>query len=197
MEVRLYSSFAPITLSDRQYPSVVSSVDYRLWEILLGNKGAIDVGLKNLFRENTATTTLADLNARSCGFVCTPLIYAILCDYTEIASILIDNGADVDICDSGGMTPIMHAVRYEFEDGIKLLISRGADPDLESVLQDISDSNLGMELSLESREKIRTAFDVGKAMSNQRIKQTQLEITKQSKLIPVLARIVSEYCLLR
>lgn len=202
MQVHLYCSWLThaISLAERQPAAVVSSVNYKLWKILLGdNKGVIEVELQNLLRDNANVndTTMLDLNAQTRHFVCTPLIYAILKSYTKIALILIDNGADVNVSDSAGMTPIMHAVRYELEDCIKLLISRGADPDLENVLQGIEDTNSYIELSCKSRAKIQTAFDVGKAMWNDRIKKLQFEITKQSKIYPVLAVIISEYCQLR
>jgi len=184
-------------LSDNQHPSVVSSVNYRLWEILLGNQSASAIDVELLLYENSGTTTLIDLNAPTIGFSSTLLIYAILCGYMEIASLLIDNGADVNVSDCAGMTPLMHAVRCELDDSIELLVSRGADPDLENVLERIDDTNSGIELSSKSRARIQTAFDVGKAIWNDRLKKLQFEITKQSKIYPVLAVIISEYCLLR
>ena len=163
----------------------------RLWRILFSGKRIISLELKDLLNENTIPD---HLNHIRYGFTCTPLIYVILCGYTETASMLIDYGADVNLSDSTGMTAIMYAVWRCFGDCIKLLISRGADEDLENTLQRIAFVNLYREVNRENTKNLHSAVYAGQQMRNENLKQMQVRIIQESTLLPVLATIVAEYC---
>ena len=59
----------------------------------------------------------------------TPLMTAIELKHVEIAKLLIESGADVNIRDNSGISPIMVAEDYLLEDVVKLLLKYGADTD--------------------------------------------------------------------
>ena len=57
-----------------------------------------------------------------------PLLYiAARNGHYKVCEILLENGADINVCDENGLTPLHAASYYGHEDIIKLLISYGAD----------------------------------------------------------------------
>lgn len=58
-----------------------------------------------------------------------PLHWAVRKGYTEISTLLLDYGADVDLVDEEGYTPLHWAAQKGFIEVVKLLLDRGAKPD--------------------------------------------------------------------
>lgn len=57
----------------------------------------------------------------------TPLMFALDKNKEEIAKILIENGANINVKDNTGITPLMQASVKEFVEIVKLLLEKGAD----------------------------------------------------------------------
>ena len=62
----------------------------------------------------------------------TPLHYAVDRSFRDVATFLIDNGAQLDAQDTSGETPLMIAVLCEHEELLKLLLDRGADKSIRN-----------------------------------------------------------------
>ncbi|MDR0276184.1 MAG: ankyrin repeat domain-containing protein [Burkholderiaceae bacterium] len=58
----------------------------------------------------------------------TPLHYAATGGYTQIMSLLIERGAQLDAPSPNGTTPLMMAARYGSAEAVQMLLSAGADP---------------------------------------------------------------------
>jgi len=69
----------------------------------------------------------ADVNAASKTFGMTALMYASKKTKIEIARILIDGGADVNVADNDGTTALMYASMNGRIDTVRLLVDRGAN----------------------------------------------------------------------
>jgi len=81
------------------------------------------------------------------------------CEYsrTNIATLLIENKASIDIVDNKGWTPLHYACRYSHADTAKLLIQNGADITLSNIvgktpLDYIEDPKLKKELQQLAQE---------------------------------------------
>ncbi|QRI43025.1 ankyrin repeat protein [Cheloniid poxvirus 1] len=61
----------------------------------------------------------------------TPLNLAVVSGFTQIARLLLENGADTDICSTDLFTPLHMAVRMKHKDMINLLLVFGANTNLE------------------------------------------------------------------
>lgn len=73
----------------------------------------------------------------------TPLHWAAYDGNTEIASLLIQHGADVDAADEYGITPLMSACDGNYVETARLLIEHGAnvnavDGNMETVIDNVS-----------------------------------------------------------
>lgn len=93
-----------------------------------------EIVLNNDINEVKNALSTCDVNEQeeTTGF--TALHYCAQNQYLEIAKLLIDNGADVDIKDVYGNTPLFKAVFFSNGDTamIKLLLDAGADPELKN-----------------------------------------------------------------
>jgi len=61
-----------------------------------------------------------------------PVHYAAIGPNTQVLTVLLERGADIDARAPNGSTPLMMAARYGAEDSVKLLIRRGADKELRN-----------------------------------------------------------------
>ncbi|AYP74067.1 ankyrin repeat protein [Fowlpox virus] len=61
----------------------------------------------------------------------TPLNLAVVSGFTQIVRLLLENGADADICSTDLFTPLHMAVRMKHKDIINLLLVFNANPNLE------------------------------------------------------------------
>ncbi|XP_062989338.1 fibronectin type 3 and ankyrin repeat domains protein 1 [Elgaria multicarinata webbii] len=74
-----------------------------------------------------------EVDPKDTGLEWTPLMR--LCAITgkaDVATLLIDAGADVNVKDKDGKTPLMVAALNNQEELVKLLLERGADPDVKN-----------------------------------------------------------------
>ncbi|KAJ7325307.1 hypothetical protein JRQ81_018327 [Phrynocephalus forsythii] len=74
-----------------------------------------------------------EVDAKDAGLEWTPLMR--LCALTgkiDVATLIIDAGADVNIRDKDGKTPLMVAALNNQEELVALLLERGADPDVKN-----------------------------------------------------------------
>ena len=69
----------------------------------------------------------ADVNAKETEKGDTALHYAAVDGNTEIANILVANGADINMKDNDGNTALHRAVLMDYKEMVKLLIAAGAD----------------------------------------------------------------------
>ncbi|KAI8928580.1 ankyrin repeat-containing domain protein [Entophlyctis helioformis] len=51
-------------------------------------------------------------------------------DYTDLARLLLDSGAQIDVQDDNGQTALHYAAIVESADMVRLLVGRGARPDI-------------------------------------------------------------------
>ncbi len=68
-----------------------------------------------------------DLNSN----VGTPLMAAVYRNNNDIAKMLLDSGADVNITDAKGTTALHYAIKFKNADLIKVLVNNGADINLK------------------------------------------------------------------
>ena len=157
----------------------VCNLNDKFWRILVSGRRSMHVEVEKLFSGGI----FRDINAKS-GTVCafTPLMYAIRHQYLKLALWLINNGADVNATDGFGETAVNFAVWSEFDGGIVLLISNGA--------------NIKVRRKVWGKASIRTrtAINRGSQIRNKDLKQMQLQIVKQSEIIPVISTMIAEYC---
>ncbi|XP_072851515.2 fibronectin type 3 and ankyrin repeat domains protein 1 isoform X1 [Pogona vitticeps] len=74
-----------------------------------------------------------EVDAKDAGLEWTPLIrLCALTGKTDVATLLIDAGADVNTKDKDGKTPLMVAALNNQEELVALLLERGADPDVKN-----------------------------------------------------------------
>jgi ankyrin repeat protein len=100
----------------------------------------------------------ANVNARANGS--TPLHYASSWGYANVAGILLDAGALVDVANNVGNTPLHLAIEHVCVDVAQILIDRGAkvsNVKLDRVLPAIPD---WVTAFIESRSKCRTAANI-------------------------------------
>ena len=81
---------------------------------------------KNITEIKSLLNQGANVNAQE-KYGWTPLHWAALNGYYDVAKLLIENGADVNIKNNGGWTPLHEAAFKECYDIVKLLIDNGAD----------------------------------------------------------------------
>ena len=67
----------------------------------------------------------ADVNASARG--CRAFTSLFMCSNCEIAKLLLDHGAMIDVMDSSGSTPLRDAAEWGRKDKVELLLDRGAD----------------------------------------------------------------------
>ncbi|KAL2818699.1 ankyrin repeat-containing domain protein [Aspergillus granulosus] len=70
-----------------------------------------------------------DVNGNYVAFGKPPLAYAAAANRTVSMHRLIDNGADLEFCDTDGLTPLYWAAREGNWEAVKILIEAGANPD--------------------------------------------------------------------
>ena len=85
-----------------------------------------------------------------------PLLLTLILDRADVAKILIDNGAGIDLLDYSGMTALAKAAKDNDLDGVKLLLSLGADPD-----NGASGNVLGSAVQNRNLEMVRVLLDAG------------------------------------
>ena len=73
-----------------------------------------------------------DVNVKTVSFS-TPLHYAAMHGYKEIAELLIDKGADVNGKDDGGVTPLHYAAWNGHKEIVVRLIAEGADVNAKDI----------------------------------------------------------------
>ena len=83
----------------------------------------------NLEVATTLANQVRDINVNSTSG--TPLMAAVFKNYVNIAKMLLDLDADVNIADSNGNSALHFAVRFAYLDLIKLLVSNGANINLK------------------------------------------------------------------
>jgi len=94
--------------------------DVDIWSAAgTGNVAAID--------QHVAFGT--DLNGKELLNGGTPLIVAALYDQTDAASVLVENGANLEIKNNDGSTPLHVAAFFGHPDMVTLLLDAGADPE--------------------------------------------------------------------
>lgn len=54
-------------------------------------------------------------------------------NYRDVAKLLLDRGANIDIIDDEGLTPLHVAAKYGQTKMVKLLVKRNANPRLKSI----------------------------------------------------------------
>ena len=99
---------------------------------LLCKKGEFDE-LTNLLKESAEDPDL-DVNSVSAyGWTCLREVIIRECQFTKIAEILLENGAEVNWpLDANGEGPLHEAVRFNCAENVDLLIKRGADVNLRN-----------------------------------------------------------------
>ena len=100
-----------------------SSQSHNLWEVVAAGdlsaiKDALDDGV--------------DLNAQDPQFGSTPLSWAALMGHTEVVTLLLERGADVNAQNRDGATPLHSAAFLGRTETVKLLLEKGADPKLRN-----------------------------------------------------------------
>ncbi|ETE67822.1 Fibronectin type 3 and ankyrin repeat domains protein 1, partial [Ophiophagus hannah] len=74
-----------------------------------------------------------EVDSRDSGLEWTPLLrLCALSGKTDVATILINAGANVNVKDKDGKTPLMVAALNNHEDLVALLLEKGADPDIKN-----------------------------------------------------------------
>lgn len=63
----------------------------------------------------------------------TPLMWALVCDFPDIAKVLVEQGAKVNAKDKDGWTPLMLAAMFGHSETAKVLIEAGADVNAEVI----------------------------------------------------------------
>lgn len=85
-----------------------------------------------------------------------PLLLTLILDRADVAKILIDNGAGIDLLDYSGMTALARAAKDNDLDGVRLLLSLGADPD-----NGASGNVLASAVKNKNLEMVRVLLDAG------------------------------------
>lgn len=85
-----------------------------------------------------------------------PLLLTLIGDRADVAKILLDNGAEIDLLDYNGMTALAHAAKDDDLDQVRLLLSLGADPD-----NGASGNVLGSAVQNKNLEMVRALLDAG------------------------------------
>lgn len=74
----------------------------------------------------------ADIEAKD-NYGCTPLLWAVCNDHTDVALFLMDHGADSTVKDNRGNTPLHFAAYRGLANIVQLLIAQGADIETKNI----------------------------------------------------------------
>lgn len=99
--------------------SAVENEDCQLVEKILKDGAPADANEYSLYKGNYVNSSLEDYT--------TPLLYACENGNYEIAELLIDYGANINVVDSNKSTPLIEALDSESYDIMQLLLENGAD----------------------------------------------------------------------
>jgi ankyrin repeat protein len=116
----------------------------------------------------------------------TPLHEAVRLGVTDIAVILINRGADLEVRDSGGNTPFMEAVKAGQIDTVKLLARMGASPMTRNAN---GDTPLHAAIIRQDNAAIKALLDMGvsiHARNTQNRTPFQLALTHSPEMVSLL-----------